>query len=395
MRVLILSFYYYPDLCAGSFRCSAFVEQLRMSNIEIEVITTLPNRYASFNIDAPLIEQQQNVLIQRVRLPHHTSGMIDQAKAFFYFAKAVRQLIKNKNYDLVFATSSRLMTAVLGAWVSNRKQAKLYLDIRDIFVDTIQDILSPKIAIWAKPLFMRLERYAFQKANKINIVSRGFQEYFKEKYPTIALSYFTNGIDPEFMNIQFETKNLTEQTQRMTVLYAGNIGEGQGLHHIVPKLAVKMADTVHFKIIGDGGRKDHLINAVKSHGCQNVEILPPVNRKQLIMAYQQADILFLHLNHHDAFLKVLPSKIFEYAALGKPIWAGVSGYAAEFIKLEITNTAIFPPCHADIAEETFHLLQLKREQRTDFINKYSRINIMHNMAIDVLSLVNSSLRKYL
>jgi len=54
--------------------------------------------------------------------------------------------------------------------------------------------------------------------------------------------------------------------------------------------------------------------------------------------------LFLHLNAHAAFEKVLPSKIFEYAH-GKPIWAGVAGHAARFIASEVPNAAVFAPCN--------------------------------------------------
>ena len=54
--------------------------------------------------------------------------------------------------------------------------------------------------------------------------------------------------------------------------------------------------------------------------------------KELIKKYQEADILFLHLNNYKAFLKVLPSKIFEYSATHKPICAGVSGHSKEFLK---------------------------------------------------------------
>ena len=44
---------------------------------------------------------------------------------------------------------------------------------------------------------------------------------------------------------------------------------------------------------------------------------------ELLNYYNQANILFLHLNSIKAFEKVLPSKIFEYAASNKPILAGV------------------------------------------------------------------------
>ena len=38
------------------------------------------------------------------------------------------------------------MTAALGAWIARRKRARLYLDIRDIFVDTIGDMLPSAFA---------------------------------------------------------------------------------------------------------------------------------------------------------------------------------------------------------------------------------------------------------
>ena len=47
--------------------------------------------------------------------------------------------------------------------------------------------------------------------------------------------------------------------------------------------------------------------------------------------YDKASILFLHLNDYEAFYKVLPSKIFEYATTGKPIIAGVNGFAKDVI----------------------------------------------------------------
>jgi len=105
----------------------------------------------------------------------------------------------------------------------------------------------------------------------------------------------------------------------------------------------------------------------------------------LIEAYCDADILFLHLNDYDAFKKVLPSKFFEYAAMGKPIWAGVSGYAAEFVRSEITNAAVFRPCDAEDAVRAFGTLVLGDTPRTEFVDKYSRTGVSREMAEDILS----------
>ncbi len=388
MRILVLSFYFRPDLSAGSFRATALVEALRQqmpADGRIDVLTTLPNRYSSFTVEAPAEESVDGVTVTRIPLPAHKSGMVDQAKAFISYARAVLRHTRGQQYDLVFATSGRLMSAVLAAWISRNKKIPLYLDIRDIFVDTIKDVLPKHFSILIKLVFSPLERWAVGSAVRVNLVSRGFAAYFEPRYPGKAFSYFTNGIDDEFLDLPV-VENSLSKSGPVQVVYAGNLGEGQGLHAIIPQLAAAMRGRATFKIIGDGGRKEAL-EAALEHSCvDNVELVPPVKRQQLIEAYRQADVLFLHLNDYEAFKKVLPSKLFEYGAMGKPIWAGVSGYAAEFIAMELDNAAVFPPCEADAAVRAFDQLEIRSNARTRFVEKFSRKNLVRQMAAEILAI---------
>jgi len=393
VRILVLSFYYQPDLCAGSFRCTALVEALKkQSDCEIDIITTLPNRYASFSVDSHTLEKSGNVTIHRVALPSHKSGMADQIRAFFTYYRETRKIVANENYDVVYATSSRLFTAFLGARIANKKGTPLYLDIRDIFVDTIKDVLSPKVALFAKPVFSFIERYTFKRAQRINLVSRGFKQYFDQRYPETEYRWYTNGIDREFLEVETIEETAPKKNKILQVTYAGNMGEGQGLHNILPKLAKMLEGRVEFNVIGDGGRKAQLEEALISNGVTNVKLLPPVNREELIGCYQNADILFLHLNDYPAFKKVLPSKIFEYAAMGKPVWAGVSGYAAEFLNVEVENAAVFEPGNHQQALQLLDSLDMRITKRDDFITKYSRENIMSQMAKDLVDFASSGVK---
>ena len=121
----------------------------------------------------------------------------------------------------------------------------------------------------------------------------------------------------------------------------------------------KASRKAKFSIIGDGGRIEELNAAVEDSQLQEViSIQPPIGRKDLIKRYMEADVLFLHLNAHEAFHKVLPSKIFEYASLGKPLLAGVSGFAATFLETELENAAVFPPMNIDAAAKAFEELAL-------------------------------------
>lgn len=389
MKVLVLTFYYSPDLCAGSFRTTALIEELKKTKgIEIEVITTMPNRYSSFETKALEYEKKDNVTIRRVALPSHKSGMLDQIKSFYAFYKQAKKFVKNEHYDLVFATSSRLFTAFLGARIAKKKKLPLYLDIRDIFVDTIKDVLNPKVAFIMKPLLTMVEKYTFSNANHINLVSKGFESYFTTRYPKPEYSFFTNGIDKEFLSFKNISSVESKENETKTILYAGNIGEGQGLNTILPQLASLAGSKYHFKVIGDGGRKNLLVESCK--GIENITFHPPVSRSNLLREYEQADILFLHLNDYPAFEKVLPSKVFEYAATGKPILAGVNGYAAKFTREKVKNAGVFYPGDQDAALESLVSLNVEYTDRERFITKYTRSNIMEKMSNSITSLVGKA-----
>src|SRR5205823_6271383 len=89
VRILILTFYFEPDLSAGSFRTGALVralDELAPRDARIDVMTSLPNRYASFTAEAPEHEDRGRVSVRRIPVPAHAGGMLDQARAFASFA---------------------------------------------------------------------------------------------------------------------------------------------------------------------------------------------------------------------------------------------------------------------------------------------------------------------
>ena len=145
MRILVLSFYYPPDIGPGSLRAKSIVDALIEEgppDLKIDVITTMPNRYHSLNIFASKYMDDNKISINRIALSKHKNGMLDQAKAFILFSFMVRRLTLKKKWDIVIATSSRLMTASLATYIAKRTSSKIYLDIRDLFTNTINDILK-------------------------------------------------------------------------------------------------------------------------------------------------------------------------------------------------------------------------------------------------------------
>lgn len=388
MKILHLTFYFEPDLCAGSFRNTPLFKELKSqigNNDFVHVVTTQPNRYSTYKTKAEVVESGKNYKIDRIKIPTHKSGLFDQAISFCVFFYNVIKLVRKEKYDIVLASSSRLFTAFLGRLIAKKNNAYLYLDIRDIFVDTLSDIFSKKriIQIPAVALLKLVESYTFANANHINLVSGGFKAYFS-KYTKPSFSFYTNGIDEEFLNIN--TTKSREKSDVFTITYAGNIGSGQGLEKVIPQAAKLLGNNYHFRIIGDGGTKNLLIQNIASMNLTNVEIINPVSRAELIDYYLNSDFLFLHLNDLDAFKKVLPSKIFEYGAFNKPIIAGVSGFASEFIRDNLQNYILFEPTDVNDMVNQIKAFKITDMDRTDFIEKFARESIIKKMANSILTI---------
>lgn len=389
MNILFLTFYFEPDLCAGSFRNTPLFKEIMSclgENDYVHVITTLPNRYHTFEANAKAEEVGLNYKISRIQIPPHASGMVDQAKSFRVFYKNAFKLVKGEKFDLVYASSSRLFTAFLGRRMANKFHTPLYLDIRDIFVDTMKDIFKNKKLIQIPSVWVlkMIESYTFKNATHINLISGGFKGYF-EKYPKPYKSYYTNGMDEVFIEAGREQSG--EPTKPYIITYAGNMGSGQGLEKIIPEAAKQLGNDYLFRLIGDGGTRQKLEAKVKELGVTNVEMLKPVARKELIDYYKKSTFLFFHLNDLEAFKKVMPSKMFEYGAFDKPIIAGVGGFAREFVEKNIPNHILFAPTDVDEFVKQMKEYSIRFEAREDFKKNFSRTSIDKEMAKSILSIL--------
>ena len=395
MKIVFFTFYYPPDLCAGSFRAIALVQSLSKKmkeNDELHIITTHPNRYENHREKADNIQKNGNITVHRFSVPSHKSEMFSQARSFASYALASYKLVNTLNPDFLIGTTSRLMTGVLTGISGRKLKCKYFIDLRDIFSETISDLFSQKSKLLGfvfKKTFSLLELWLFRKAIGVNVVSEGFPEYFQTKgLDTSNWSFFPNGVDKEFVNLPIIENKSSKNIK--TIMYAGNIGSGQGLEMVLPAVAKRMGSDYHFLVIGGGGASSNLINTIKNNNVNNIEILPPVKRDKLIEYYANVDILFLHLNNIPTFRRVLPSKIFEYVAIRKPIVAGLTGYSAKFMIDNVPYASIFDSGDIDGCVNAIlkaENVDIKDKSIDIFVEKYSRAKIMNSMAEHIFLLL--------
>ena len=147
MKIIFFTFYYPPDLCAGSFRSVSLAHELskKLNNgDELHIITTHPNRYASHKVKAKDLEIDGKITIHRVAVPEHKSGMLSQVRTFSVYFLSAYRLSKKLNPNFLIGTTSRLMTGILTGMSARKLGCRYFIDLRDIFSEAISDLFSRK-----------------------------------------------------------------------------------------------------------------------------------------------------------------------------------------------------------------------------------------------------------
>jgi len=392
-RILFLSFDFHPENRAGAIKNKHLSEALgEEKNLIIDVITASRDDPKKSEVKN---NSRKNINLIRIsELKFLKNCRKSSLFIKFYYLFFVLVVGKKHNYDLVYASTSKLGTAFIASLFSRIYKVQFYLDVRDLFSINIKSIYTAPIYFIPNKIITTVEKFSFKRAGKINIVSHGYKEYFNNNFPQTPVSFFPNGIDEMFLkwNVHFNKLEKRDQpNKKKLVMYAGNIGYGQRLDLIIPDLAEKTSSQLNYIIIGSGNLKNLLHKRLQERKVYNVKLINPVPREKLISYYKKADVLFAHLGNYKSFEFVLPSKIFEYAATGKPIWAGFSGYPAKFLSDQVQNVAIFKPCDVSSAISNLNEIEFGMVDRTDFLNRFERSKIIRAQKLDIKNMIEKTL----
>lgn len=387
MKIIFFSYYFPPDLSPGSFRLFELIKILskKIDNNKLIIITTFPNRYKTFKPNTNDFLSKKNIIIKRIKIPFRSSSLILQILSYFVFLiKALRISIKEKP-DIFFGTSGRLMTLILTYISAKILNKNFIIDYRDIFSLSVRDLLFKNqiLKYFFFKIFSKIENLILSRAIMVNVVADSFKIIFKERGLNINnWTSYTNGIDKLFLeNLDNYNKKNLVQNKIKKILYVGNIGYAQGLKDFLPKIALKLDNKVNFTIIGDGNEKESLKRKINKLRIKNIKIIEPIPRNELLKYYKETDYLFLQLKNLRVFQTSLPSKIFEYATICKPIIAGLNGFAADFIKQNISHSVIYEPENIDdfvIKIKEIKNIKFDIEKQNLFIKNYSRQKIMND-----------------
>ncbi|OHD13756.1 MAG: hypothetical protein A2086_13495 [Spirochaetes bacterium GWD1_27_9] len=317
-KVFILTEYFPPSFASTG----QLLEELAFTlgkHFEIEIVTPIKKGYFQ--------EESKPYKVKRFSLPRFNknnkigralNGILFFIRTFFYI------LFKPKNSTL-FIVSNPPFMAFLG-YIFNklRNQEFIYL-IHDQYPEIAvnlgylkKDSIITKVWKYINNKIFTTSAYTVFLGNAMAKEIYSIYPVTQKRNNFIIISNWC--IKEKIFPLEkYSLKEEIGLEDKFIVQYSGNIGLFHNLEVLIETAEIlKEHEDIVFQIIGDGGKKNDLINLVEEKKLDNVKFFDYVDKEELNKSLNCADIAIISLDKKASNLAV-PSKFYGIIAAGLPI----------------------------------------------------------------------------
>lgn len=332
MKILIIGINFFPEEIGVGKYTGEMAAYLASQGHAIRVITA-PPYYPHWQVQAPYRawqyrrEEWQGVEIIRCPLwvPENLNGIKRLLHLLSFNLAGLFALPGQIAWrpHVVLAIAPTFFSAPLALLLGKLSRAKTWLHVQDFELDAALNLgmlpqgnwLVKNAHKWEQSILKRFWRLSSISNEMVNLLlKKGV-----EKQHTFL---FPNWVDTEAI-YPLETSDFRARLSipdgKIVVLYAGNMGEKQGLEMLVKAAKLLAAETnIHFVLSGEGASKHKLQQAAQ--GMDNVQFCDLQPAEKLNRLLNLADIHVLPQSAGAADL-VMPSKLGGMLASGRPVVA--------------------------------------------------------------------------
>lgn len=211
---------------------------------------------------------------------------------------------------------------------------------------------SPK-SLMAK-YYWYLDKFSCLLADKVLLDTNAHVDFFgstfklsKDKFNTIYVGTDEKIFQPFIDN---------QKSNIYTVHFHGNFIPLQGAEYIIMAAELLKEYPIQFQIVGRGQTFDNIYKQAKGLGLRNIQWIEPVPYENLPSLIQKANLCLGIFGDTLKSNLVIPNKIYEYAAMGKPIITADTRAIKEIFK---DNENIFLCSSANPRELADKILYIK------------------------------------
>lgn len=331
MRILLLAQHYAPEEVSGAVLATELAEDLVQRGRQVTFVTCAPN-YPEGRVFAgyrnALVDEQYHNGVRVVRVWSYISpSKVFLSRLFNYGTFSLMALLgglKAGKPDIVFSYSPPLPLGVSAWCLSRLWRVPWVLRVEDLYPDA-----AVAVGMLRNPTVIRffswLERFLYRQADHVSLISEGFRRnllakgVFSEKLSVTPVWADPDIVRPLPKDNDFRREYGLEGA--FVVMYAGALGHTSSLEDVLDAAGLLLGQSdVRFVIVGEGVKKDALMQTAQQRKLDNVLFLPFQPRKRFAELLAAADVGLVTLNTQSSSYS-LPSKIFNIMASGRSILA--------------------------------------------------------------------------
>jgi len=361
MHLLFITDNFPPETNAAAIRTFEHAREWVKMGHTVTIVTGAPNFPTG-----KVFEGYQNKLFQRenlegirvVRVWTYITANVGTVKRMIDFASfmvtATFAGFFVKKPDIIIATTPQFLTSVTGWILAKLKRRPFVLELRDLWPESIAAVG----AFQGKRLYKTLEwvaRFIYHRANVIISVTHSFKRILIDMgIRRDKIHIITNGVHPDIMVSPQNREEIRTQygipRDAFLVGYVGTFGLAHSLITILNVAQQTMADpSIQYVLMGDGAEKVQLIKKSQAEGLSNVRFIVGKYHKRAIEVLSALDVALVLLRDTPLFESVIPSKLLEAMAQGKPVILGARGESLSIVNEHLCGIGIRPENIVDLS----------------------------------------------
>ena len=248
-------------------------------------------------------------------------NFVTRLKREISYGEEVINLINKKNPQLVICANTPLNPLLNILNHCKKKNIKTVFWMQDIYSQAIKKLLNKKFYILGTLIsfyFYFLEKRCEKLANIIIVISNNFKE-FLNKESIKKTHYIENWSAYHKINKNYKNyfqKKLNPKN-KFCLIYSGTIGMKHD-NKIFFKILEKLPEIII--ILSSEGKYAKEIEKIANKKMLNLKVIKWVKAKYFYSFLSMADAFLVTLNKEASSISV-PSKIYSYLSVGKPILA--------------------------------------------------------------------------
>lgn len=318
-EILIVSNYYPPEKGAAANRIEQLALTLQQHNYKVSVICPLANYpkgkvFPAYKNKFFVSEILNHISISRLWIyPSNSKNLFKRILSILSFSFFLfLYLIFKKTPHKVVVQSPPLLLSFISVFVLSLKRKKIILNISDLWPLAAIELNALQPNSFSHKISLLLEKFIYNKASLILGQSNEILAHIQEKHPKKECYLYRN-----FPNHQLaDFKILNNENRVIKLFYAGLLGVAQGVLGVCENINLENIK-VEFHIFGEGAEKNEIENFIKNNTSKKIFFHGMLERSDLISKLSSFDIALVPLK--TRIYGSVPSKIFEYSALGIPI----------------------------------------------------------------------------